>query len=484
MAKTLSMKWTDREFFDVLDPPTLPFGVGETLAILLTCADSPAQTIRGRNLEAWLAPDQDSNPTVHWTGSSFGFDGDTAFRLSIVTADTQDVEAGDGQWLEIWDVDADAIIAAAWVDLHGSSRFNGPDVPNNGRLPLAKGGTFNDLSSGMGFLRVLVAGDKVVLDPNQGIWYSGSGAPSSGTGLDGDFYLRTSNSDVYKKASGAWSVLLNIQGAAGANGSNGASGTNGATWYSGSGAPSNGTGADGDFYLRTSNSDVYKKASGAWSVLLNIQGAAGANGSNGANGAIWYSGNGAPSSGLGANGDCYLRTDTSQIYQKSAGSWTAVLYIGGPQGPQGNQGAQGYSVLHGSGAPSSGTGVDGDFYIDTSAWTIYGPKASGAWGSSTNIASSSAVLSGSGAPSSGLGVDGDFYIDTSAWNIYGPKASGAWGSANSLVGPQGAQGNPGPDTYSAGNPSDWGGAGAPATFTAAVDRIAAAVAGLLGNPIP
>src|ERR671914_577820 len=41
------------------------------------------------------------------------------------------------------------------------------------------------------------------------------------------------------------------------------------------------------------------------------------------------------------------------------------------------------------------------------------------------------------------GADGDFYIDTSAWTIYGPKASGAWGSATSLIGPQGATGTTG-----------------------------------------
>ncbi|HEV8622477.1 MAG TPA: hypothetical protein VGR33_06260, partial [Actinomycetota bacterium] len=35
-------------------------------------------------------------------------------------------------------------------------------------------------------------------------------------------------------------------------------------------------------------------------------------------------------------------------------------------------------------------------------------------------------------------VNGDFYLDTSAWVLYGPKASGAWpGSGTSLVGPTG-----------------------------------------------
>jgi len=40
-------------------------------------------------------------------------------------------------------------------------------------------------------------------------------------------------------------------------------------------------------------------------------------------------------------------------------------------------------------------------------------------------------------------VDGDFYINTVADTIFGPKAAGVWGSGTSIVGPQGAQGNQG-----------------------------------------
>lgn len=50
------------------------------------------------------------------------------------------------------------------------------------------------------------------------------------------------------------------------------------------------------------------------------------------------------------------------------------------------------------------------------------------------------LLNGAGAPAAGLGNNGDFYIDTTAHAIYGPKTAGAWGSATSLVGPAGAAG--------------------------------------------
>jgi hypothetical protein len=133
--------------------------------------------------------------------------------------------------------------------------------------------------------------------------------------------------------------------------------------------------------------------------------------------------------------------------------------IPGPQGDQGPTGADGKTVLNGAGAPQSGNGVDGDFYIDTTNADIYGPKAGGAWGFGTSLigpqgskgdtgdtgAGGKTVLNGSGVPILGLGVDGDFYIDTTGDAIYGPKTSGAWGSATSLVGPQGETGPAGAD---------------------------------------
>ena len=110
------------------------------------------------------------------------------------------------------------------------------------------------------------------------VWYEGSGAPSGGTGIDGDYYLDVANGDVYQKATGSWSSIGNIKGATGAAGSNGTNGTNGApgsVWYEGSGAPSGGTGIDGDYYLDVANGDVYQKATGSWSSIGNIKGPAG-----------------------------------------------------------------------------------------------------------------------------------------------------------------------------------------------------------------
>lgn len=65
-------------------------------------------------------------------------------------------------------------------------------------------------------------------------------------------------------------------------------------------------------------------------------------------------------------------------------------------------------------------------------------------GGGTPGADGKTILNGTGAPAGGLGVDGDFYIDTTADAIYGPKTGGSWGSPTSLIGPTGATGDTGP----------------------------------------
>lgn len=52
----------------------------------------------------------------------------------------------------------------------------------------------------------------------------------------------------------------------------------------------------------------------------------------------------------------------------------------------------------------------------------------------------SQFIEGDGAPASSVGNNGDFYFDSTARAIYGPKTGGAWGSATSLVGAEGPAG--------------------------------------------
>ncbi len=64
-------------------------------------------------------------------------------------------------------------------------------------------------------------------------------------------------------------------------------------------------------------------------------------------------------------------------------------------------------------------------------------------GTSTGLSATTVPLlrNGAGIPSNGTGVDGDFYIDTSNSRLYGPKAAGAWsGTYVPLTGSDGADG--------------------------------------------
>jgi hypothetical protein len=187
---------------------------------------------------------------------------------------------------------------------------------------------------------------------------NGTSLPSDAFGNDGDFYLRTTTSCIYgPKAGGAWPAsctsLIGPQGPAGATGNTGATGpagsngTNGSSVLNGTGAPASGTGANGDFYLRTDTTCLYgPKSGGAWAGCTTLVGPQGATGTAGTNGNTVLNGTGVPGAGLGANGDYYLRNDTSCIYgPKAAGAWPgSCTSLIGPQGPSGTAAAGGSTL--------------------------------------------------------------------------------------------------------------------------------------------
>jgi hypothetical protein len=132
-------------------------------------------------------------------------------------------------------------------------------------------------------------------------------------------------------------------GPAGSTGSQGVAGTPGSKWYQGSGSPSGATGIVGDFYIDTSSSNVYEKTgSSVWTLRLNIKGDTGNTGSAGAAGSRWYQGTSAPSSGLGITGDFYINTTTYDVSEKTdSTTWTVRLNIKGATGAAGTNGTNG-----------------------------------------------------------------------------------------------------------------------------------------------
>jgi hypothetical protein len=169
-----------------------------------------------------------------------------------------------------------------------------------------------------------------------------------------------------------------------------------------------------------------------------------------------YYGTTNPTPEIGINGDSYINKTSNFLFgPKAGGSWPAGVSLVGPQGaqgiqgiqgPQGIQGIPGNTVLYGSTDPVAGTGVNGNFYINTSTNFLFGPKTSGAWPAGTSLVGPTGVRGskffiGSGPPGAISGqINGDNYLDGSNGDTY-TLTAGAWGSPNGNIrGPQGPQG--------------------------------------------
>jgi len=98
----------------------------------------------------------------------------------------------------------------------------------------------------------------------------------------------------------------------------------------------------------------------------------------------------------------------------------------GATGATGAAGINGYSILSGAGVPSSGLGVNGDFYIDLSSdpRLMYGPKTAGSWGSGYSIKGNIGDTGASGAD----GADGAAGTDGANAYLYTAYADDASGT--------------------------------------------------------
>ena len=118
-------------------------------------------------------------------------------------------------------------------------------------------------------------------------------------------------------------------------------------------------------------------------------GSAGPTGAPGADGATVLSGSGAPTNSVGVNGDFYIDLISGRLYgPKASATWGGFFSLIGPTGATGSTGAtgatgaagtNGASLLNGARTPIAGDGANGDFWLNTATSTIYGPKAAGAW---------------------------------------------------------------------------------------------------------
>ena len=156
------------------------------------------------------------------------------------------------------------------------------------------------------------------------------------------------------------------------------------------------------------------------------------------NGAVGATG---PQGPAGAQGIQGLTGATGPIGLTGATGATGPIGLTGSTGPQGIQGLtgatgatgpQGIQGLTGTTGPQGTIGLTGA----TGSTGPIGPQGNQGIAGTNGTA----VLNGTTVPSLAIGVNGDFYINTSTNTLYGPKSGGLWPAGTSLLGPQGVQG--------------------------------------------
>jgi hypothetical protein len=158
--------------------------------------------------------------------------------------------------------------------------------------------------------------------------------------------------------------------------------TTGAALSFGTTLPQNNAGKNGDVFVNTATGAFAQKIAGMWTVVYTLPSVAAT-----LDGTVLY-GLGSPGTLAGNNNDTYIDTGSGIFYKKTGGNWGQVFSMQtGPAGAQGTKGdtgatgANGKSILSGPGNPSNlSTGTNGDFYINTSTYTLFGPKTGGNWG--------------------------------------------------------------------------------------------------------
>jgi len=121
----------------------------------------------------------------------------------------------------------------------------------------------------------------------------------------------------------------------------------------------------------------------------------------------------------------------------------------GTSGIDGINGKDGVSILNGYGEPLNIFGKEGDYYIDIKNSLLYGPKSIDGWGrtaitlkgkdgvNGSDGVNGATILAGAYNPTSYTGNIGDFYLNKSTYTLFGPKTTSGWGAGILLKGENG-----------------------------------------------
>ncbi|WP_345948278.1 hypothetical protein ABDD95_15620 [Mucilaginibacter sp. PAMB04274] len=145
--------------------------------------------------------------------------------------------------------------------------------------------------------------------------------------------------------------------------------------------PQDSIGKNDDVAINTTQGAFYQKRNGSWALAFSLP----TNNDSQATPIIY--GTGEPNNSNGQVNDTYINTTNGKFYKKSGSGWQPVFSMlngppggPGPKGDTGSSGINGKTLLYGSINPSNGTtGTNGDFYINTTTWVLFGPKVNGSW---------------------------------------------------------------------------------------------------------
>ena len=228
--------------------------------------------------------------------------------------------------------------------------------------------------------------------------------PSNTLGNNGDFYINTVTLDLYgPKTAGIWGTPTSMKGTNGTNGSQGptgpagptgATGSTGATGIQGNpgvspgGLTWKGTYVAGTTYV-TNDTALYNgasywvwngpvtgvipTASGAQWALLSTGGATGPTGPQGITGPT------GPTGSIGLTGPTGPIGPAGPTGSAGANGSAGTNGTNGAPGTNGTNGVDGKTVLNGTTVPSNSLGANGDFYLNTNTYMMYGPKVAGIW---------------------------------------------------------------------------------------------------------
>jgi hypothetical protein len=165
-----------------------------------------------------------------------------------------------------------------------------------------------------------------------------AGVPTAEAGKDGDTWFDTLTAMIYKKVSGAWQFVVRLVGPKGDQGDRGEIGDRGEKGEKGDQGNQGDRGENG---IAGTQGEKGEKGNQGDKGEHGIAGAQGARGERGADGNSTTAEARVPTSEDGHNGDTWLDTSTSILYKKVAGSWVLAGNLVGQKGMDGAKGDRG-----------------------------------------------------------------------------------------------------------------------------------------------